>query len=152
MPRTVTLDDLRRKLQERRHKMTPQRQSILQIFIDRPGEHLRAEDVHDILRDNRDGFGLATVYRSLELLTGLGLLAKLELGDGRSRFELNTTDPASHNHHHLICLGCGAVTEFNEDLLDDLEESIEAKSGFTVLDHQVKFFGYCQNCQNNHDN
>ena len=152
MPRTVTLDDLRHKLQERQHKITPQRQSILQIFIDRPGEHLSAEDVHGILRENQSSFGLATVYRSLELLTELGLLQKLELGDGRSRYELNTADPATHHHHHLICLNCGEITEFNEDLLDDLEATILEKSGFMVMDHQVKFFGYCQECQNSHAN
>lgn len=147
MPNTFTIDDLRHRLQERQHKMTPQRQSILQIFLDRPGEHLSAEDVHGILRDNQDSFGLATVYRSLELLTELGLLTKLEFGDGRSRYELNTTDPAAHNHHHLICLGCGEVTEFNDDLLEELERDILQKSGFKVIDHQTKFFGFCAKCR-----
>ena len=53
MGQTFTMDDLRRKLQERQHKMTPQRQTVLQIFLDHPGKHLSAEDVHDILRERK---------------------------------------------------------------------------------------------------
>ena len=68
MSQTFTMDDLKRMLQERQHKMTPQRQVALQIFLDHPGEHLSAEDVHGILRDNKSEIGLATDYRSLELL------------------------------------------------------------------------------------
>ena len=87
MSQTFTMDDLRRMLQERQHKMTPQRQVVLQIFLDHPGEHLSAEDVHGILRDNKSEIGLATVYRSLELLSELGILQKMEFGDGCSRYE-----------------------------------------------------------------
>ena len=138
MGQTFTMDDLRRKLQERQHKMTPQRQTVLQIFLDHPGKHLSAEDV-DI--------GLATVYRSLELLSELGILQKMEFGDGCSRYEVNTIDPTRHHHHHLICTQCGKVEEFDDDLLENLEHDIEQKTGFQVVDHQVKFFGICKECQ-----
>ena len=127
--------------------MTPQRQIVLQIFLDHPGEHLSAEDVHGLLRDKRAEIGLATVYRSLELLSTLGILQKMEFGDGCSRYEVNTTDPKAHHHHHLICTKCNKVIEFEDDLLDDLERDISSKSGFKILDHQVKFFGTCKECQ-----
>ena len=127
--------------------MTPQRQIVLQIFLDNPGEHLSAEDVHGLLRDKKAEIGLATVYRSLELLSNLGILQKMEFGDGCSRYEVNTTDPKAHHHHHLICTKCNKVIEFEEDLLDDLEQDICRKSGFKILDHQVKFFGICKECQ-----
>ncbi len=152
MPTTFTMEDLRKRLQERQHKMTPQRQIVLQIFLDRPGEHLSAEDVHGILRDNHSEIGLATVYRSLELLSGLGILQKMEFGDGCSRYEVNTTDPSAHHHHHLICNGCGKVIEFEDDLLEELEQDISRKSGFKIIDHQVKFFGYCKECQDSGEN
>ena len=147
MPDKFTLDDLKRKLQERQHKMTPQRREVLKIFLDRPGEHLSAEDVHGILRQRQSDIGLATVYRSLELLSGLGILLKMEFGDGCSRYEVNTTDPTAHHHHHLICLSCGKVIEFEEDLLDDLEHKIASQSGFKIENHEAKFFGYCKECQ-----
>lgn len=147
MAETFTITDLKTRLQERQHKMTPQRQTILQIFLDHPGEHLSAEDVHGLLRDKRSEIGLATVYRSLELLSELGILQKIEFGDGCSRYEVNTLDPTQHHHHHLICTKCDKVIEFEEDLLDDLEKDIQAKTGFIVQDHQVKFFGICKECQ-----
>lgn len=147
MSQTFTMDDLRARLSERQHKMTPQRQIVLQIFLDHPGEHLSAEDVHDILRTEKVEIGLATVYRTLELLSDLGILQKMEFGDGCSRYEVNDTDPTRHHHHHLICTKCGKVEEFDEDLLETLEADIERKTGFRTLDHQVKFFGICKECQ-----
>ena len=140
------LQDLRGKLYERGYKMTPQRKQILQIFVDRP-EHLSAEDVYGILREQDSEIGLATVYRALDLLSELGILVKIDFGDGCARYELNTADPNIHHHHHLICVKCKKVIEFEDDLLDDLEATISQKSGFQILNHEVKFFGYCKDCQ-----
>ncbi|MCH3958460.1 MAG: transcriptional repressor [Selenomonas sp.] len=147
MAQTFTMGDLKQRLQSRQHKMTPQRQTVLQVFLDHPGEHLSAEDVHGILRQGQSEIGLATVYRSLELLSELGILQKVEFGDGCSRYEVNTTDPSEHHHHHLICTKCGKVTEFEDDLLENLETDIHDKLGFRVENHQVKFYGVCKECQ-----
>ena len=140
--------NLRKTLAENNYKMTPQRKGILQVFVDNPDEHLSAEEVYDILKENDFDFGLATVYRNVELLNELGILAKVDFGDGCARYELSTTDPKIHNHHHLICLNCRKVIEFEEDLLGGLEDFIETKSGFQIVNHEVKFFGYCSECRN----
>ena len=140
------LQDLRGKLYERGYKMTPQRKQILQIFVEHP-EHLSAEDVYGILREQDSEIGLATVYRALDLLSELGILVKIDFGDGCARYELNTADPNVHHHHHLICVKCKKVIEVEEDLLDDLEATISKKSGFQILNHEVKFFGYCKDCR-----
>jgi Fur family ferric uptake transcriptional regulator len=89
--------------------------------------------------------GLATVYRTLDLLVELDIIHKIEFGDGRTRFEVGGEE--HHRHHHLICLTCGQVSEFNDDLLENLEEALSKTNGFKVVDHQVKFFGICSNCQ-----
>ena len=128
------LQDLRGKLYERGYKMTPQRKQILKIFVEHP-EHLSAEDVYGILREQDSEIGLATVYRALDLLSELGILVQIDFGDGCARYELNTADPNVHHHHHLICLKCKKVIEFDEDLLDELEEVISKKSGFQILNH-----------------
>ena len=146
------LEDLRGKLSERGYKMTPQRREILQIFVEHSDyHHMSAEDVYKILRENNSEIGLATVYRALDLLSELGILVKVEFGDGCARYELNTADPSIHHHHHLICLKCKKVIEFEEDLLDELEDDIAAKSGFQILNHEVKFFGYCSECRRKGD-
>ncbi len=141
--------DLRGRLSERKYKMTPQRKEILQIFIDSDEDkHLSAEEVYDLLKQKDFDFGLATVYRNVELLNNLGILNKIEFGDGRTRYELSASDPQLHQHHHLICLNCKKIIEFEEDLLENLECKIEKKSGFKILNHEVKFFGYCADCKN----
>ncbi|MBR4904012.1 MAG: transcriptional repressor [Selenomonadaceae bacterium] len=141
-------EDLRGKLSEHGYKNTPQRKEILQIFVDHSDyHHMSAEDIYKILRENKSEIGLATVYRSLDLLSELGILVQVDFGDGCTRYELNNTDPKAHRHHHLICIKCKKVIEFEEDLLDELEEDIAEKSGFQILNHEVKFFGYCSECR-----
>ena len=144
--------DLRDKLYERGYKMTPQRKEILKIFVEHSDmHHMSAEDVYSILRENESEIGLATVYRALDLLSKLGILVQVDFGDGCARYELNTADPKIHHHHHLICVKCKKVIEFEEDLLDELEETIAEESGFKILNHEVKFFGYCKDCRAEED-
>lgn len=146
------VEDLRGKLSEGGYKMTPQRREILRIFVDNANKHhMSAEDVYNILRKNDSDIGLTTVYRALDLLSYLGILVRMDFGDGCARYELNTTDPTVHHHHHLICIKCKKVIEFEEDLLDELEEDIANKSGFQILNHEVKFFGYCNACREKGD-
>ncbi len=140
-------DNLRALLKEKQYKMTPQRQRILEVFCERPESHLSAEDVYQIVRDDTSDIGLATVYRTLELLSELEMLSKINFGDGRSRYELNRVAAGHHHHHHLICVSCGKVAEFDDDLLDQLEKEVARQNGFQILDHQVKFFGHCKECQ-----
>lgn len=142
--------DLKEKLRERQYKLTYQRQLILQTFIDHPDRHLSAEDVYQIVRGQSSDIGLATVYRTLELLSELDVLQKMDFGDGRQRYEINETSTA-HHHHHLICLSCGKVKEFEDDLLETLETAIARKSKFTIVDHQLKFYGYCEECRTRHE-
>lgn len=143
-----TIEDLKARLSTKGYKLTPQRKEILKVFTDNPERHhLSAEDVHNLLHESKSKIGLATVYRSLELLGSLGILLPIEFGDGCTRYELNTTDPARHRHHHLICLKCKKVIEFEEDRLDGLEADIALKSSFWIVNHDVKFFGYCKDCQ-----
>jgi Fur family ferric uptake transcriptional regulator len=55
-------------------------------------------------------------------------------------------DSARHHHHHLICLGCGEVTSFQDDLLEELEGKIRETANFKIVDHEVKLYGYCERC------
>lgn len=152
MANHIKMDQLKKMLQERQYKLTPQRQIVLQVFIDNSDKHLSAEDVHSLLRKNASEIGLATVYRSLELLSDMDILQKIDFGDGRSRYEINETNAKQHHHHHLICMDCGDVREFEDDLLENLENDISGKCKFKIVDHQVKFYGYCQECQAKRDN
>ncbi len=138
------LEAILARLQERDYKLTPQRQLVVQTLLRNPEKHLSAEDVYHLVRQENPDIGLATVYRTLDLLSELDVLRKIEFGDGRTRYELREQ---AHHHHHLICTACGKVEEFGEDLLEALEEQVARQSGFRVTDHQVKFYGLCRACQ-----
>ena len=140
-----TYNHICNRLRNNSYKLTPQRQTILKTFLENPDRHLSAEDVYLLVKNQYPDIGLATVYRTLDLLAELGILQKNDFGDGRSRYEFSRKD--EHHHHHLICLNCGDVSEFDDDLLESLEAVILKRNHFKILDHDLKFFGYCQKCQ-----
>ena len=141
-----TLEKLRERIKQKNYKFTNQRQTILQAFMDAEDNHLSAEDVYILVKKVAPEIGLATVYRTLDLLTELDLLKRLDFGDGRNRYELNDEE-FSHFHHHLICVKCNEVTEFEDDMLETLESIIEKKLNFKTIDHQLKVYGYCGKCR-----
>lgn len=139
-----TLENVRNILYEKDYKLTPQRRVVLDIFTDNPEKHLSAEEVYAMVKKSHPEIGLATVYRTLDLFAELNILQKMDFGDGRGRYEFSESEV--HNHHHLICLKCGSVSEFEDDLLESLESTIEKNNNFKIVDHQLKFYGYCDKC------
>ncbi|OEF98471.1 Fur family transcriptional regulator [Desulfuribacillus alkaliarsenatis] len=138
------LNDIRKQLQEDGYKLTPQREATVKILLENK-DHLSAEDIYMLVKDKAPDIGLATVYRTLELLSELRIVHKLNFGDGLARYEL-TKDDEEHHHHHLVCLDCGKLEEFEDDLLGDIEEKIEKTKKFNIIDHRLSFFGYCSEC------
>ncbi|HHY46102.1 MAG TPA: transcriptional repressor [Firmicutes bacterium] len=127
-------------------RVTPEREAVLEVLAENIGAHPSAEDIYLATMERHPGIGLATVYRTLDALERVGIVSKLELGASGSRYELNT-DVGGHFHHHLICIGCGRITEFNQDLLEHLEKEIEDSTGFQITDHSLRFYGYCAKCR-----
>lgn len=132
-------------LQSKRFRVTEQRLQILRVIAENSDKHLTNEEIHDLVKLVNSDIGLATVYRTTQLLAQLGILTTLTIGDGKERYELKK-ETGGHTHHHLICSICGNVSEVEEDLLDDLEEKVERELGFKVMDHQLKFVGVCAEC------
>ena len=149
MKKSTVINTLKKRIREHKYKFTTQRQIILQAFLSSKENHLSAEDIYEMVRGENPDIGLATVYRSLELFTSLDLVKKLDFGDGRSRYELNDHN-LSHSHHNLICLGCGRVIEFTSDFAEEIRIRIKKKNGFNIVDYQLKFYGYCKDCQKQH--
>lgn len=148
MEQKKTEELLRKKLKEQGLKVTHQRLLILSLLEQNSGSHMAAEDIYDLLRTDHPEIGLATVYRTLQLLWDMKLVDRINLDDGCVRYEIGhlCKDEAKHNHHHLICRSCGKVFPFDADLLDELEIYIEKATGFHVLDHELKFYGLCRTC------
>lgn len=134
--------------QFKEHRLTPQRKLVLEIFLENKEQHLSAEEVYRLSREKGEDIGLATIYRTLELLEELALLHKMNFGDGRSRYELTPPNMEQHHHHHhLVCLNCAEIFEVEDDLLQQLENVVENKYLFKIVDHNLQFFGYCSKCR-----
>lgn len=134
---------LKKRFKERR--LTPQRRLILDLFLKYRGEHLSAEEIYQFLQERKSHVGMATVYRTLDLLVELGFLKKHHFGDGCSRYE-SIQISTEHHHHHLVCLNCKKIFEVKKDLLHNLEELIAKDYDFDIVDHNLQFLGYCNCC------
>ncbi|QCX32732.1 transcriptional repressor [Caloramator sp. E03] len=139
-------EKLKQRLKTGGYKLTPQRRAVLNVIIDNEGKHLSTEEIYDIVKKECPEIGLATVYRTLQLLEKMGLVCRMNFDDGCNRYEL-IHEEEDHQHHHLVCINCGNVEEVEGDLLETLEEKIEQKYDFKITNHSVKFFGYCSKCK-----
>lgn len=106
-------------------KVTNQRKAVLKALSSKPDQHLTAEEIYELVRVDTPEIGIATIYRTIQLLCELGLIDKLNLDDGYVRYEIGKEDKNEHHHHHLICVNCGKVLKFDDDLLDELEKQVE---------------------------
>ncbi len=145
-------DVFKQMLKEKKLKVTSQRLLILELIAKHPGEHLTAEEIYDLAKENFPEIGLATIYRTLQVLVELKVIDKISFDDGYARYELGQVPGSKkHHHHHAICRQCGRVFPFEEDLLDTLEQSLMDCLGFSVTDHEVKLYGYCKACRSKRD-
>ncbi|MDP2969494.1 MAG: transcriptional repressor [Deltaproteobacteria bacterium] len=123
-------------------KSTRQRAEILDIFLNSTGHKNLAEIYAQVARMNPK-IGYTTVYRTLKLLTRLGLAAKRKFADGETRYE--PTSEGSH-HDHLICLRCGEIVEFEDEVLEAHQNRIARRHGFNIFHHRMELYGYCGQC------
>ena len=140
-------DILRKELKDRNFRITAQRELIMRIFAESPEDHLSVEEVYRKLLDKRSRISKATVYRTVELLSDLGLLRKIEIDEGIVRFEL--ADSNKHGKHHLICTDCGETMTIPDELVEKIEERVIQETGFEPEDHNIKFYGKCASCIKN---
>jgi Fur family ferric uptake transcriptional regulator len=132
-------------------RWTAPREAILE-FLSRSSKHMSVKEIYASLYKSYPGMGLTTVYRTLELLAQVGLITKLILGDGQSRYEFKSSEKEEH-HHHLICAKCAKIIDYTEFLDEELElvrkteERLEKKYDFKILDHNIEFLGICKKCQ-----
>ena len=144
----VDREQFRKLLKEKGLKVTRQRLLVLEAIASRPEEHLTAEEIYELVKLSYPEIGLATVYRTIQLLNELHLIDRINFDDGFVRYEMGYDHGGrqQHHHHHLICLKCGRVISFQDDLLEELEAKIAETTGFRIVDHEVKFYGCCVEC------
>jgi Fur family transcriptional regulator, ferric uptake regulator len=124
-------------------KSTTQRGKILKIFVD-ARQHLSAEELFLRVKKAHPGIGYATVYRTLKLLAEAGLAQERRFEDGFTRYEHTNADT---HHDHLICTRCGAIIEFENERIEQLQQDVAKKNRFKVQTHKLELYGLCEACQ-----
>ncbi|NJK66785.1 MAG: transcriptional repressor [Microcoleus sp. CSU_2_2] len=136
-------NSLKVELNQRGCRLTPQRETILSVFQNlRQGNHLSAEELYNILHNQREKIGLSTVYRTLHLLARIGILRELELAEGHKHYELNLPD-MHHHHHHLVCIQCHKTFEFSDESILKIGKKQVEKAGVELLDCQLTVRAVC---------
>ena len=139
----MTINLLKKALRKEGLRYTQQRQLIWDELCSSE-EHRDAEEIYLSLREDGVNASRATVYRTIDVLVKNRLVRKLELGDGKARYE-NKMD-ASH-HDHLICVQCGRIEEFMDNKIEKIQDDIVKKFGFKMIRHIHQLFVLCDDCQ-----
>lgn len=124
-------------------KSTRQRDLIADTFLSQGG-HLNVEELLERVRSQDNRISAATVYRTMKLLTECGLASPRRFDDGQTRYE---SAIGRHHHDHLICKGCSAIIEFEDDRIEALQQAVARRHGFLVTHHKLELYGLCASCQ-----
>ncbi|MCM8813751.1 MAG: transcriptional repressor [Candidatus Omnitrophica bacterium] len=139
------------KLQGCGYRVTAGREAILDILSKSAG-HLSAEDIYLKIHARDANVGLTTIYRTLDVLSDVGMVSKLDFGDGRARYELAEGPQGARHHHHLVCTACNKVIDYTDfieeevELLKQTEKGLEKKYDFHITGHVIQFYGLCRAC------
>ncbi|HET6579178.1 MAG TPA: Fur family transcriptional regulator [Gemmatimonadales bacterium] len=137
------LDRFRRYLRDHRQPVTRQRDLVARIVF-LSDDHPSVEAIRRTLKERGEHVGMATVYRTLEVLVESGLVRAHDFGEGFKRYE---PMPAQAHHEHLICERCGRVVEFQNEPLERMLPIIADEHGFQPLRHRVEVYGVCRDCR-----
>ena len=135
------MSTLKKALQDRGLRATRTRLIVLEVLA-RSTEHLKVAEVHRRARQIDGRVGLASVYRTMELLSRLQLVKHVHV-DHRHRHYARISE---RHGHHLVCNGCGLVVEFNDCQLERLTRALARRTKFRIEGHCMDFFGQCRDC------
>ena len=136
------VNEIQAALKEKGYRLTSSRQKIVRALLG-CGGHVTADGLLEEVHGIDTTVGRMTVYRTLELLSELGLIRPVYQGTGAAHYILLD----GGHHHHLICSGCDAVIEFEECGLQEVGKLLAERFDFAIEGHLVEFYGRCQNCQ-----
>ena len=130
-------------LQSCQLKLTQQREIILEEFLCQD-DHVSAEELYDRMKARHPQLGQATVFRTMRLIADAGIAQMVNIDSRTTRYERIA---ANAHHDHIQCVGCGAVFEFHDERVENLQNEIAARFGVQLLRHRLDLFGLCANCR-----
>ncbi|MGH9306964.1 MAG: Fur family transcriptional regulator [Acidimicrobiales bacterium] len=135
------MSELVQRLRERGWRLTAQRRVVAEVLTGKH-VHLSADAVYSQAQRLLPEISLATVYNTLNELVDMGEVLEISTSDGPKRYDPNTTAA----HHHLYCVGCGALRDVNPKGTDGLVLTASQQHGFKLLDVDIVFRGRCPKC------
>ena len=123
-------------------KVTLPRMKILEYLESSDVRHQSAEDLYKKLIADGEEIGLATVYRVLTQFEAAGLVSRLNFEGGHAVFELNQQG----HHDHLVCVTCGKVEEFYDDVIESQQLKVAEEKGYNITEHSMTLYGKCPEC------
>ena len=139
--KTESLEKIRQTLNISGLRITSQRALILEVIRHGQG-HLDADEVYRRARERQPRLSLSTVYRTLQTLKKLGLVEEVHFDEAHHHYEVKP----STEHHHLVCLGCGRVIEFQYPLAHLVKSKVTEAKDFEISDTELRITGYCSKC------
>jgi Fur family transcriptional regulator, ferric uptake regulator len=133
---------VKNKLKKMGYKLTGPRLAILELLVKEKG-HFSVVEIYSRICLKKQGIGIATVYRTVDLLLETGILRMLTLKGSQPVFEINRPDD---HHHHLICRSCGRIIEFNSCNFKSIAGEIERATRFIIEEHTLEAYGLCPEC------
>jgi len=124
-------------------KITLPRMKILDFLESSNVRHQSAEDIYRSLLDDGEEIGLATVYRVLTQFEAAGLVERHHFESGQAVFELSEKG----HHDHIVCVSCGKVEEFFDEVIEDRQRVVASEKGYDVTDHSLTLYGKCPDCK-----
>lgn len=129
-------------LQRKGLKLTRSRQAILRVLAD-SHDHLKVAEIHRRALAIDPRIGLASVYRTMDLLARLGLVRHVQMNHRHRHYA-----PATDGHgHHLVCNGCGRVVEFSDCQVERLARTLARRTRFVIEGHSIELYGRCPDCR-----
>jgi len=126
------------------YRLSAPRSAVVETLADL-GCSVTAKEIADRLRERGDDVGVASIYRTLDLLDRLRLARRVDLAEGVARYE--PVDPSGDHHHHLICERCGEVAAFEDNELEHVIERVADRLDYIVDVHDVTLRGECPTCR-----
>lgn len=127
-------------------RITNQRRLLLQLLRRSKG-HLDADELFRLAKEREARLSLSTVYRTLRLFKELGLIEERHFSEDHHHYEAK----GERDHHHVVCLGCGKVIEFDFPLAGKMKEDVSKQTSFDILSVDVSMEGYCDRCRHGRD-
>lgn len=129
-------------LESKPTRSTRQRKAIT-ATLGATDEFLSAQDIHDTLRRDGHKVGLATVYRSLQILSEGGDIDVVKTASGESAYR----QCSPTHHHHLVCRNCARTVEIEGPAVERWATAMGAEHGYSDVNHTIELFGICSRCQ-----